>query len=105
MSMGSVSMHPDALVQVFFCSASSSAPALRFRRATNGDYLGSHLRRHVLAALPQREVEPGRILGDMPYTPEADLHIEDEEKWILRDGANRLAEWQQPSSVEHWNGG
>ena len=74
----------------------SSAPP-KFRSASKEDYLSSHLRRHVLGAFSRREIEPSRILG-MDEAPEED------EKWILRDGANRLEEWHQPDAIEHWTG-
>ncbi|KAF8511513.1 S-adenosyl-L-methionine-dependent methyltransferase [Gautieria morchelliformis] len=83
---------------VFFCTPlSSTAPT--FRSASEGDYLSSHLRRHVLGAFARREVERNQILG---VDKEPDLLEDGEEKWILRDGANRLEEWQQPDAIEHW---
>jgi hypothetical protein len=78
---------------------SSTAPT--FRSASERDYLSSHLRRHVLGAFARREVELSKILG---LDEEPDLLEDGEEKWILRDGANRLEEWQQPDAIELWTG-
>jgi len=76
-----------------------SSTLATFRAASKIDYLSSHLRRHVLSAFAKREVQPSKILG---LDQEPDLLEEGEEKWILRDGANRLEEWQQPDVIEHW---
>ena len=76
----------------------SSTPPT-FRSASKEDYLGSHLRRHVLGAFARREVQASRILG---LDEEPQLPMDREERWILRDGANRLAEWQQADAIEHW---
>jgi hypothetical protein len=92
--------HLSALGKVFFCMPLSSTPPT-FRSASKADYLSSHLRRHVLNALATREVQSSQILG---LDEEPDLLREGEEKWILRDGVNRLEEWQQPDVIEHWAG-
>lgn len=86
-------------MKVYFCALQSSPPT--FRSASKADYLSSHLRRHTLSAFETREVQPSQILG---LDQEPDLLGEGEEKWILRDGANRLEEWQMPDVLEHWIG-
>lgn len=78
----------------------SSAPPT-FRSASKADYLDSHLRRNILNSFATREVQPSKILG---LDLEPNLLEEGEEKWILRDEASRLAEWQYPDVLEHWAG-
>ncbi|KAF8584274.1 hypothetical protein K439DRAFT_1633655 [Ramaria rubella] len=83
---------------VLFCTPLSATPPA-FRKRTNADYLSSRLRRHILSELERREIEPERLLG---LDLEPGLLEEGEEQWILREGGNRLEEWQKPNAVEHW---
>ncbi|KAI0036731.1 hypothetical protein K488DRAFT_75740 [Vararia minispora EC-137] len=78
---------------VFFCSPSTKP--IIFRQAIQADYLGSHLRANVLAHLDStREVRAEVITGD--------IRGQEYEKWIIKDAANKLNEWQKPSALEHW---
>ncbi|EJD07975.1 S-adenosyl-L-methionine-dependent methyltransferase [Fomitiporia mediterranea MF3/22] len=77
---------------VFFCSPSSDP--LTFRPAKREDYMSSYLREHVLSVLPDREVPPELILGDI--TPEQ------ERKWVLTDKRNPLGAWQDKGALDHW---
>ena len=92
------SMEPpaDALNEfqnwVFFCTPSSDP--LEFRAAISSDFLGSYLRRHVLSSLSERE-------GDIS-TLGSDLVGEKRERFILKDMANPLGEWQQKDALHHW---
>ncbi|KAI0322451.1 S-adenosyl-L-methionine-dependent methyltransferase [Amylostereum chailletii] len=77
---------------VFFCSP--AAKPLTFRSAQSPDFLDSHQREQVLSNFAQREIHPSLIHGE---TDERNV-----EKWILRDGSNKLNEWQQSGALEHW---
>ncbi|PIL37308.1 hypothetical protein GSI_01001 [Ganoderma sinense ZZ0214-1] len=77
---------------VFFCTPSSDS--LKFRAAVSSDFLGSYLRRHVLSSLPERE-------GDIS-TLGSDLSAETRERFILKDTANPLGEWQRKDALHHW---
>ena len=77
---------------MFFCTPSSDP--LEFRKAKNSDFLGSHLRRHVLSGLPDRESDISAIGQDLPE--------EKRERLILKDAMNPLGEWQQKEAVHHW---
>ncbi|TFY78516.1 hypothetical protein EWM64_g5497 [Hericium alpestre] len=77
---------------VFFCSPSTKP--LTFRTPKESDYLGSHLRAHVFDTLAEREVDVKLIRGE--------LDVEDEEKWLLTDGNNKLGAWQKEGALEHW---
>ena len=46
--------------------------------------------------LPDREVPPALILGDI--TPEQ------ERKWVLADKRNPLGAWQDKGALDHWKG-
>lgn len=83
---------------VFFCMTYSTTGPV-FRSAMPADYHGSYLRRHVLSGLPKRQLDLDHLLGS-DKDPKI---LEDEDKWILRDGYNPLAQWEQADSVEHWS--
>ncbi len=78
--------------QVFFCTPSSEP--LQFRKAKDSDFLGSYLRQHVLLRINEREGDISTI-GD-------DLSVEQREKFILKEIANPLVDWQQKEAIEHW---
>lgn len=89
-------------LQVFFCSPKGTPPP-RFRETEEADFLVSHLRLHVLSGLREREMNMSTILGDVEYV-NGTKTVEGEERWVLRDDANSLGEWQRESAVEHWEG-
>ncbi|GJJ08614.1 hypothetical protein Clacol_002833 [Clathrus columnatus] len=75
---------------LFFCS---NAP-WRFRDANVDDYLGSHLRKHMLRGLAQRELPRTKILG---------RHIEGEYQWILHaNDSDKLVKWEEKTALDHW---
>ncbi|KAK2466436.1 hypothetical protein APHAL10511_002078 [Amanita phalloides] len=73
---------------IIFCTRSRSP--LTFRTAQDSDYLGSSLRRRVLASLADREVDIGSILDG------------DGDRYILRDGDGRLTRQQEGQGHYHW---
>ncbi|RDX53922.1 hypothetical protein OH76DRAFT_1399093 [Lentinus brumalis] len=77
---------------VFFCTPSTNA--LEFRRATQSDFLGSYLRRHVLTSLSEHEGDISTIGDDIPE--------DKREQYILKDMVNPLADWQQKEAIKHW---
>jgi hypothetical protein len=82
-----------------FCTASKQ-DALRLRRATEADYLNSHLRRLVLSTLAEREIDLGSIIGNASSAP----HEHGPSRWVLTDERNPLGEWQELGALEHWKG-
>ncbi|KAI0335636.1 hypothetical protein GY45DRAFT_1317006 [Cubamyces sp. BRFM 1775] len=82
----------DFLNWVFFCTLSPEP--VEFRKPVEEDYLGSHLRRHVFTQLPAREADVSAILSDVPS--------EQRERYLLRDAANPLGDWQRNEAIEHW---
>ncbi|KAI0750969.1 S-adenosyl-L-methionine-dependent methyltransferase [Daedaleopsis nitida] len=77
---------------VFFCTPSSEP--FKFRKAITSEYLGSHLRRHVLSSIGEREVDISTV--------GADLEDDKKERYILKDMANPLSEWQNKEAIGHW---
>ncbi|TBU33178.1 S-adenosyl-L-methionine-dependent methyltransferase [Dichomitus squalens] len=77
---------------VFFCTPSSEP--LEFRKAVASDFLGSYLRRHILSSLEERE-------GDISGLG-TDISEDKRERFILKDLANPLGDWQQKDAIHHW---
>ncbi|KAI0353003.1 hypothetical protein OH77DRAFT_1407713 [Trametes cingulata] len=77
---------------VFFCTLSSEP--LEFRRPVNADYLGSYLRRHVFSHLHEREANVSAVVAEIPQ--------DERERYVLKDAANPLGEWQEKEAVGHW---
>ncbi|RPD66995.1 hypothetical protein L226DRAFT_529389 [Lentinus tigrinus ALCF2SS1-7] len=77
---------------VFFCTPSTNA--LEFRQATQSDFLGSYLRRHVLTSLGEHEGDISTV-GD-------DIAEDKREQYILKDLVNPLADWQEKEAIKHW---
>ncbi|CAE7119427.1 unnamed protein product [Rhizoctonia solani] len=92
--------HDDFLNMVYFCS---NAPALKFRDPTEKDFLGSFLRQHILTTVDQREVAFADIRGNATAPVGKPLpDVQGEAQWILKDGDERLGEWQKSTGLEHW---
>jgi len=82
---------------VFFCARFP----LSTRKAVEADYLGSPLREHILERFTEREITQDLILGDLKVTDDSSLEAE-KEKWLIKDGMNRLGQWQTATALEHW---
>jgi hypothetical protein len=80
---------------VFFCGVSSRP--LSFRPPVESDFLNSYLRQHILSSLPDREVDLVRITGDS-----SPVAKDENDKWLLTDLRNPLAEWQRDEALGHW---
>ncbi|CEL52703.1 hypothetical protein RSOLAG1IB_05909 [Rhizoctonia solani AG-1 IB] len=92
--------HDDFLNMVYFCS---NAPVLKFRDPVEKDFLGSFLRQHILTTMDRREVAFAQIRGNSTAPAGKPLPgIEGEEQWVLKDGDERLGEWQKATGLEHW---
>ncbi|KAG6903427.1 hypothetical protein C0995_005450 [Termitomyces sp. Mi166 len=78
--------------KVFFCTTSETP--LTFRESVKPDWLGSPLRHHVLASLPQREVDLEFIRGSK--------NNEKNDKYILTDAHNPLGKLQDAQGLHHW---
>ncbi|KAI0677382.1 hypothetical protein C8Q78DRAFT_1002534 [Trametes maxima] len=77
---------------VFFCTLSPEP--IEFRQPVDADYLGSYLRRHVFAHLPQRELDLSRVTDAIPEA--------ERERYLLKDAANPLGDWQAKEAIGHW---
>ncbi|KAI0775948.1 S-adenosyl-L-methionine-dependent methyltransferase [Trametes elegans] len=77
---------------VFFCTLSPER--VEFRRPVDADYLGSYLRRHVFNNIPEREADVSVVVDAIPE--------DDRERYLLKDSANPLGEWQQKEAIAHW---
>ena len=77
---------------MFFCTPSTEP--LEFREAVKSDFLGSYLRRHVLADLHNREGDISAVGQGLPE--------DQRERLILKDAANPLSEWQEKEALHHW---
>ncbi|KAI0638350.1 hypothetical protein C8Q77DRAFT_1090690 [Trametes polyzona] len=77
---------------VFFCTLSSEP--LEFHKPKESDFLGSYLRRHVLTQLPEREADLSEVIDSIP--------ADKRERYLLKDGANPLGDWQQKEAIGHW---
>ncbi|KAJ1306131.1 hypothetical protein OPQ81_010842 [Rhizoctonia solani] len=85
---------------VYFCS---NTPALKFRDPVEKDFLGSFLRQHILTTMDRREVAFADIRGNATVPSGKPLpEVEGEAQWILKDGDQRLGEWQKTTGLEHW---
>ncbi|CUA67077.1 hypothetical protein RSOLAG22IIIB_02998 [Rhizoctonia solani] len=92
--------HDDFLNMVYFCN---NAPALKFRDPTEKDFLGSFLRQHILTTMDRREVAFADIRGNATAPVGKPLpDVQGEAQWILKDGDERLGEWQKATGLEHW---
>ncbi|EIW61205.1 uncharacterized protein TRAVEDRAFT_56579 [Trametes versicolor FP-101664 SS1] len=85
-------MTSEFLNWVFFCTLSPQP--LEFRRPVDADFLGSYLRRHVFLQLPEREADLSEVIDSIP--------VDGREKYLLKDGANPLGEWQAKEAIGHW---
>jgi hypothetical protein len=78
---------------------------LKFRDPVEKDFLGSFLRQHILTTMDRREVAFAQIRGNSTAPAGKPLPgIEGEEQWVLKDGDERLGEWQKATGLEHWTG-
>ncbi|GAB1523264.1 hypothetical protein RhiTH_006395 [Rhizoctonia solani] len=92
--------HDDFLNMVYFCN---NAPALKFRDPVEKDFLGSFLRQHILTTMDRREVTFDHIRGNATAPVGKPLpNVEGEARWVLKDGDQRLGEWQKATGLEHW---
>ncbi|KAH7334831.1 S-adenosyl-L-methionine-dependent methyltransferase [Rhizoctonia solani] len=92
--------HDDFLNMVYLCGNSLT---LTFRDPVEKDFLGSFLRQHILTTMDSREVAFADIRGNATAPVGKPLpNIEGEAQWILKDGDERLGEWQQATGLEHW---
>ncbi|KZS89395.1 hypothetical protein SISNIDRAFT_458895 [Sistotremastrum niveocremeum HHB9708] len=102
--------HESFINIVFFCSPTSSVNGggMETRKVRYSDVKESPLREWVLGGFDRREVDLRYILGDTGSEGgEGEKkggngkEVGDEE-FVLRDGWNRLGEWQVESGLEHW---
>ncbi|CAE6417924.1 unnamed protein product [Rhizoctonia solani] len=92
--------HDDFLNMVYFCS---NAPTLKFRDPVEKDFLGSFLRQHILTTMDRREVAFADIRGNATAPAGKPVpNVEGAAQWVLRDGDERLGEWQKATGLEHW---
>ncbi|CAE6475218.1 hypothetical protein ACGC1H_005179 [Rhizoctonia solani] len=92
--------HDDFLNMVYFCS---NVPTVKFRDPVEKDFLGSFLRQHILTTMDHREVAFADIRGNATAPAGKPLpDIQGEAQWILKDGDERLGEWQKTTGLEHW---
>jgi hypothetical protein len=55
--------------------------------------------------MEQREVSFANIRGNASAPAGKPLpNVEGEQQWVLKDGDDRLGEWQQATGLEHWTG-
>ncbi|PFH52610.1 hypothetical protein AMATHDRAFT_139709 [Amanita thiersii Skay4041] len=82
--------HTSFINIVIFCTNSNKP--LMFRKSRKSDYLGSPLRRHVLAALESREVNLSSILD-----------ADDSQRYVITDKRNPLGRLQEAQGHHHWS--
>ncbi|KAI0082391.1 hypothetical protein K474DRAFT_1611352 [Panus rudis PR-1116 ss-1] len=85
-------LQSDFVNWVFFCTPSSNP--LEFRSPTDADFLASFLRERMLSTLLDREIPIARVANNLS---ESDIP-----KYVLKDDANPLVDWQQREALHHW---
>ncbi|KAF4124358.1 Spermidine synthase [Geosmithia morbida] len=98
----------DFTNMVIFCTKTATDGELRFRRATEADYLESHSRRMFLE--PQHEVRLLDFLADRGDEGDANAGVRKGKKGKKAEGAGilrrgeteKIAKWNTASAIGHW---